>query len=664
MDLPSRGLIAISGESGSGKSTLLNCLSLLEKPTEGELTYLGERIDSFSEREKEDYRNFECAFVYQHFNLLEEKTAFENVELPLLLRGEKEKNAELSASVLFKTFHLEHLEKKKVRLLSGGEKQRVAILRSLIGKPRVIFADEPTGALDSENERLVMETLKRIAKETLVVLVSHNPRLIEEFAERTIILEQGHLIADNPGKPLAEPLRIEHKRGGGRSWLYRFLGEDYQADALKNVLSFFACFLSFLSLIGTFGFYVGSHQLIESEKRSSLSYLQASIAKTVTYPIPGSPLKLSQSSRPEEKEAQEALSSLPGVEIAPDFSYFFPAYSAYSLDGLPQDPVAFSPVGDLSLRNRSTSFLLRGSAPEFSSLDEVLVNEEFAKRFETDVLDKTIRFDKTISVVLKDTSEEVSLSFAFKIVGVVQEFSFLNAPKVFYSYPALRYEMEELRLENLSKAEKRRISCATLVEEAEGNSPYSSYDYLLFAQDEQSADSLKHRSEKLSGNGSAIAISSNAFTLENAFLNLANAFSLSLVPFLLIGIAGVAFIIGSLAYSSFLERRKEAAILLALGARKKDIRSLFIGGSLITVFLALFAALSLALPFEKYGSFFLERLLGIPNLIRIPLGEYFGIPCFLFIALFLFATLISVFGAGAPLLKAEKANLAEELRDE
>lgn len=664
LSLPSHGLVAITGPSGSGKSTLLNCLSLLEKPTEGEIVYLGEQIDSFSEKEKEDYRNFECAFIYQHFNLLEEKSAFENVKLPLLLRGEKEENATLACDVLFKTFRLEHLEKKKARLLSGGEKQRVAILRALIGKPRVIFADEPTGALDSENERLVMETLKKIAKETLVILVSHNERIVSEFAERRIAIDQGKVVADPGGKFLAEPQRIAHKRGGNKSWIFHFLNEDYWADALKNALSFVACFLCFLSLIATFGFYAGSRQVIADEKRASLQYLQASLAKTVTYPLEGSPLKLSQSSRPEESEAVELLKANPGIEVAPDFSYFFPAYSAYSLSGIPEDPVAFSPVSDLSLANRSTSFLVQGSAPTGGELNEVLVNEEFVRLFAENPLGQELRFDKSISVSSEGTSDEVSLSFAFRIVGIVREFSFLNMPKVYYSYPALRYEMEELKLENISAKAGHKITCASLVEEADAHSAYSSYDYFLFAKDERSADQLQRQAAVLEKSGSPFSISSASFTVESTFETLTNAFALSLIPFLVIGIIGVAFIVGSLAYSSFLERRKEAAILSALGARSSEIRFLFLSGSFLTVFLGVLAALSLSYPLEKYGSFLLERFLGIADLIQIPLGEYLGIPGFLILALSSFAGLISALGAGLPLYKAQKANLAEELRDE
>jgi putative ABC transport system ATP-binding protein len=662
--LPSKGLIAITGPSGSGKSTLLNCLSLLEKPTEGEIDYLDERIDSFSGPKKEDYRNFECGFVYQHFNLLEEKTAFENVAMPLELRGESEKEVALAVHVLFRTFHLSDLEKKKARLLSGGEKQRVAILRALVGKPRVLFADEPTGALDAENERLVMETLKQISRECLVVLVSHNERLVKAYADREITLEAGHLVKDNPGKFPAEPPRIEHKRGGNKHWLFHLLNEDYRLDGLKNLLSFLTCFLCFLSLIATFGFYVGSHQEIETEKRASLQYLEASISKTVTYPIAGSPLKLSQSSRPSEEEIAEGLGAIEGVEVAPDFSYFFPRYSAYAINGIPKDPVSFVPLADLSLSTRRTSFLKEGEAPNGISLDYVLVNEEFAALCPEDPLDHLLSVSNTVSVQEGEANDEVSLSFSFRVLGIVHEFSFLNSPKVYYSYPALRYEMGEIALPTISKARGSAINCAAFVEEADGHSPYASYDYLLLANDEIAADKLKSKAKALSAEASPLSITSSAFSLEDAFLNLSNAFSLGLVPFLGIEIAGVGFILGSLAYSSFLERKKEAAILMSLGARKQDLRSLYLGGSFFTAIAGVLAALSLALPLEKYGSVLLEKAVGVSHLISIPLGSYFGVPFFLIIALFAFAILISALGAGLPLLKAEKSNIAEELRDE
>jgi ABC-type antimicrobial peptide transport system permease subunit len=137
-----------------------------------------------------------------------------------------------------------------------------------------------------------------------------------------------------------------------------------------------------------------------------------------------------------------------------------------------------------------------------------------------------------------------------------------------------------------------------------------------------------------------------------------------LIPFLVIGFLGVSFIIGSLAYSSFLERKKEMAILLSLGARLKDVRFLSLAPSVFTSLTAAVAALAFALPLERYGSFFLEKKAGVANLLSIPLGSYFGIPGFLFLALGFIGLLLPLLGAGIPLRHASHNELSEELRDE
>lgn len=140
LNFPSRGLVAIKGHSGSGKSTLLNLLSLLETPSGGNITYKGKNISSFSEKEKEDYRAFECSFIYQHFNLYESLSAEENIALALEVRGESRSNSLKKANALLEEYGISFLGKKKACLLSGGEKQRIAILRALASEPAFYYA--------------------------------------------------------------------------------------------------------------------------------------------------------------------------------------------------------------------------------------------------------------------------------------------------------------------------------------------------------------------------------------------------------------------------------------------------------------------------------------------------------------------------------------------
>jgi ABC-type lipoprotein export system ATPase subunit len=194
--IPSHGITSIVGSSGSGKSTLLNLLALLETPTEGMVLFRGKNITQLKNEAKENYRNFECGFVFQHFQLFDDLSAEENVSLPLQLRGEEEKAVKERTDHLFAYFHLKGIQQRKTRLLSGGEKQRVAILRALIGEPSIVFADEPTGALDEKNASLVMDFLKEIAKTRAVILVSHNPALVSQYADRVLTLEEGRLVSN------------------------------------------------------------------------------------------------------------------------------------------------------------------------------------------------------------------------------------------------------------------------------------------------------------------------------------------------------------------------------------------------------------------------------------------------------------------------------------
>lgn len=662
---PSQGLFAVKGASGSGKSTFLNLCSLLEKPTEGRILFQGQDLAELSKKEVEDYRSFSCGFVYQHFNLLEDLTAQENVSLPLRLRGEKEKAASLRSDVLFEAFGLTDLKEKKVSLLSGGEKQRIAILRALSSSPSVLFCDEPTGALDHENEIKVMTVLKDISESRLVLLVSHNERIIQEYSDGVLTLEEGRLLSiegvfagDN------ERPSEEKTRGKSHQWVFSLLRRNYQQDALKNVLAYLSGVVGYLSLLLSFGFYSGSAQTLQEEKKQNLQYLNASLSYLRHYPIEGSPLSLVQASRPSYDEAKELVKAIPDVSVNPDYGYFFPSYSAFSLNGEKEEPTSFLPIFDLTLRERTSVLPLLGEAPRNNDLATVLVNTQFADQFPESPLGKTITLQKHCLVEKEGKEQELSYSFSLYISGIIEEFSFLNIPKVYYSYAGASIFFDACYLPSLAKEGEDPLSVNEFLEREEGGSLYANYDYLVFAHNERSAEQLKELSFSLAATGSSYSLSSLAYATESAFSSLSSSFSMSLLPFLLVEVLGVAFILGSLAYSSFLERKKEAAILWALGARHSETSFLYEGGSLWTSLLSALSALVLSFPAERFLSALFLKTLHIPGLIRIPYEEYLGIPFLPILALFCFAVITSLSGASLPLTLAMRANLAEELRDE
>jgi putative ABC transport system ATP-binding protein len=185
-------ILAIMGPSGSGKSTLLHCLAGILVPDEGEVIFDGQRIDTLAEGPRSALRRDRFGFVFQFGQLVPELTAEENVALPLLLAGVRRVRAIRQAREWFPRLGLDGLERHRSGEMSGGQAQRVALARGLIAGPQVLFADEPTGSLDSLTGENVMKLLTRSAREqgTTVVLVTHEPR-VAAYADREIIVRDG-----------------------------------------------------------------------------------------------------------------------------------------------------------------------------------------------------------------------------------------------------------------------------------------------------------------------------------------------------------------------------------------------------------------------------------------------------------------------------------------
>ena len=185
-------ILAVMGPSGSGKSTLLHCLAGILVPKRGEIRLSGQRIDTMSEDERSTLRRDTFGFVFQFGQLVPELTAEENVALPLLLSGMRRNDAIVHAREWFERLGIGGLESRRSGELSGGQAQRVALARGLVARPKILFADEPTGSLDSFTGEVVMELLVTAARDdgTTVVLVTHEPR-VAAYADREVVVRDG-----------------------------------------------------------------------------------------------------------------------------------------------------------------------------------------------------------------------------------------------------------------------------------------------------------------------------------------------------------------------------------------------------------------------------------------------------------------------------------------
>ena len=191
--------VSILGQSGSGKTTMLNIIGGLDRYTSGDLIINGISTKQYNDSDWDYYRNHSIGFVFQSYNLIPHQSVLSNVEMAMTLAGvSKKERKEKAISVLKKVGLGDHIYKKPNQM-SGGQMQRVAIARALVNNPDILLADEPTGALDSETSVQIMELLKEIAKDKLVIMVTHNPELAERYSTRIVKLLDGKIVSDtNP----------------------------------------------------------------------------------------------------------------------------------------------------------------------------------------------------------------------------------------------------------------------------------------------------------------------------------------------------------------------------------------------------------------------------------------------------------------------------------
>lgn len=275
---PDKGLVIIEGESGSGKSTLLNMLTANDFPTSGQVEYKGIEINP---KNAEQYRTQYCGNIYQDYMLIEDLTAKENIELALQVIGQDYTIKDISKLLKEVELPQEYID-KKVSKMSGGEKQRVAIARAISKKNAMIFADEPTGNLDSKNGEVIMELLKAISKDKLVVVVSHNERFNKEYADYTIRLKDGEVeYCDIPQerreeseKDTIEKTLNKRSKNLKAGTIARLAYWGFEKNKIKTIVSIIAfivvCILSCMSLTAYFADLNWSlaYNLDQNEKRN------------------------------------------------------------------------------------------------------------------------------------------------------------------------------------------------------------------------------------------------------------------------------------------------------------------------------------------------------------------------------------------------------------
>ena len=278
--------VSILGQSGCGKTTLLNIIGGLDRYTDGNLIINGKSTKKFKDKDWDAYRNYSVGFVFQSYNLISHQTVLSNVELALTLSGVSKKERKQRAIKALKDVGLGEQIHKKPNQLSGGQMQRVAIARALVNNPDIILADEPTGALDTETSKQVMEILKQVAEDRLVIMVTHNPELAEEYSTRIIKILDGVITDDSNPYKTDEVEKDKNQKEKRRTSIKFFTALNLSLNNLmtkkgRTILTAFAGSIGIIGIALILAISTGIQNYIDKVEEDTLSSYPISIEEAV-----------------------------------------------------------------------------------------------------------------------------------------------------------------------------------------------------------------------------------------------------------------------------------------------------------------------------------------------------------------------------------------------
>jgi putative ABC transport system permease protein len=606
-NLPSCGMFFIFGKSGCGKSTLLNIFEGLMKPTKGEILYNGKNVSKFNKKELNNYLKNEIGIIFQSFNLINDMTALENLTLATKIKGIDDKKL---INDYLEKYKINHIKDKKVSLLSGGEKQRICLIRSLLNDPKVIFADEPTGNLDEENSYLLMNELKELSKTRLIIVVSHNKKLVDEFNDGFLDLTNGRQLfvkeIKTQKKEEIKESKIKKKNG---SFISFMLNHNLRRDLAKNIISIFSLIFTVCICFVSIGFNNGveknSYNLIKQFQNNN-SY---KVSKIIYEEINDSNLKLQKTEKPTLEEINDIFGNYENVEIHNNIDYFFGDVKETRINKELQENITYVPVNNIDANNI------------------VYVNDVFNDMFKDNhngesILNKTINLHLKRNYLYKNTtgkgknlvSEDFILYIPFYVGKIKEEFSYLNYPKVYFSIDYFETILSDHFCNNIFKETGIRFTYLSLLGEATNTSELANYSYQVYLDTIDDVYDFNEKTEEYS----KYKIVNDPFITVDSFKELSTALYNGFIFFIFIVIASSIALISFLSYSTYVFNKKQSAILTIMGAENDQICMVYIIEQIVVGFLSLLFSF-LLLPFtQKFLNSIIEIKTKFENLILLP----------------------------------------------
>ncbi|MDD6302491.1 MAG: ATP-binding cassette domain-containing protein [Bacillales bacterium] len=586
--LPSKGIIGLVGESGSGKSTLLKCLMGIESPDEGEVFFEGKKIKDFA-----NFRNNDASIVYQNYNLISFLNGYQNITLGTFKKVHKKRIFEVASF-----FNIENKLFQKIDTLSGGEKQRIALARAYIAHPKIIFCDEPTGSLDEENADAIMEKLKKISKDCLVFLITHNNEYLSRYCNGYLKIENKtvkKIYVSHEDKVFVDKKKKINHLSCLKALLiaFKILIKNKTKSFISLLsLGFSICFL-LLSLNAS-----SSLKTVIKEKRSQyLDYNLVSIYVESSNKLENSNFSLIQMEKPNRLDLQYLSPFFNVNEYRIDIRPVFGLYPNINFplgSDMYYSNIEFVPCSRLMMDRMSVN--IQGNIP--LKANSVIINEPASliikgNRFYIDA-SKEIDYKLDNNQIITDS---YSLKMNFEIVGKVHEFSLFETPKIYYSYDLMYEYLKNITLDNLSIFYEEEVSLIDRLNDYTlENDSFASHSLLIEIND---IDRVYEKYIQVQN----LKVDKRKYVLENDSLNKVVAFEevfVSIEEVILIFVSItiiISILLLSLCLFSFIQdHKKDIGILFSLGICKFDI---------IKCFFLLGLLIATCSFFVSFGGFFL-----------------------------------------------------------
>lgn len=652
--------VSILGPSGSGKSTLLNILSGLDTPSSGSLIIDGQDTINFNEKDWDFYRKNNIGIIFQNYNLIEHLTALENVELAMTLTGIKKKQRlerakKLLLDVGLNSDQINHLPNQ----LSGGQKQRVAIARSLANDPDIILADEPTGALDKKTGILIMELIKKIAKDKLVIMVTHNKKLADEYSTRIVSLKDGKIESDQIiiNEDVKQEKSILNKKNKTMPFFeaLKISFRNMKKKMGRVILTIIAGCIGIAGISLVLGLGNGANIFIDNQivKFGNSNVLSVSMSKKEKN---GDIKQLDKL-----KDFDFIKQNKDVVEIRPSLKNM--GNYLYDKEVLDAQVAALAP----SKQQQFLKDFLIGNLPKENS-NQILINKSLARNIMSidNIKDQESNYEKVLNkkVTLNLESNNIPVSKTFKVAGIIDEID-VGISYLYYDYDFMKNFYQDTPIYNqtlydLSKKDNPKFE--VVIDNAKKASNVKNWIIEKSGLKDAGMDIFMGSSE-------GISVHNFALTFKQAFTTIINIAQIVMIAFLILALIVSSILIAIVLFSSILERKVEIGILKAIGSRKKDIIRVFESEAMLLGFSAGCLGIIISFALVPLAEVIVNNFVDydISGIIKIPLsGQIFGvtIPLLPIIVLIFISTLVAFIAGYIPSRKATKMAVVDALRDE